>query len=90
MNREVFVEKVVKEALNRDFILVKKNMLLEKLPLGLKGLGTPAFYFITSDGKDVIDKIQGTGSVDEFLAILEEIKKDVKNGEFLKNKIKKL
>jgi len=86
MDREVFVEEKVKKALNRDFVVVKKNMLLEKLPLGLTTLGTPAFYFITNDGKNIIDKIQGTGTVKEFLELLNGIKEDVKKKEFLKTK----
>ncbi len=86
MDREVFVEDRVKEALNRDFVVVKKNVLKEKLPFGLKSIGTPAFYFITNDGKKLIDMIQGTGTVDEFLGILDEIKKNLKNKKFLKIK----
>ncbi len=86
MDREVFVEDRVKEALNRDFVVVKKSVLKEKLPLGLKSIGTPAFYFITNDGKKVIDMIQGTGTVDEFLGILEEMKKNLKDKKFLKSK----
>ena len=84
MDREVFVEDKVKDALNKDFVVVKKNVLLEKLPLSLKSLGTPSFYFITNDGKRVIDKIQGTGNVEEFLELLEDIKQSVKDGKFLK------
>ncbi len=86
MDREVFVEDRVKEALNRDFVVVKKNLQTEKLPLGLKPVGTPAFYFITNDGKKVIDIIQGTGTVDEFLNVLNEIKRNLKDGKFLKSK----
>jgi len=84
MDREVFVEDKVKEALNRDFVVVKTNVLTQKLPLGLKSLGTPSFYFITNDGKRVIDTVQGTGDVQDFLELLEEIKDDLKNGKFLK------
>ncbi len=84
MDREVFVEDRVKKALNKDFVVVKMNMLLEKLPLNLKSMGTPAFYFITKDGKHIIDKIQGTGTVEEFLELLKSIKKSVKDGKFLK------
>ena len=84
MDREVLVEEQVKEALDKDFILVKKNVLIEKLPLELKSLGTPSFYFITNDGKKVIDNIQGTGTVNEFLDLLEGIKSNLKKGIFLK------
>jgi len=86
MDREVFVEDVVKEALDKDFVFVKENMLKEKLPFGMKSMGTPSFYFITNDGKKVIDKIQGMGTVDEFLELLDEIKSALKKGEFVIDK----
>jgi thioredoxin-related protein/cytochrome c2 len=78
MDREVMVEPVVKEALNKDFLLVKKNLLIEKLPLGMKRLGTPSFYFISSDGKEIIDMIEGFGTIDEFLELLKSIKEEAK------------
>jgi thioredoxin-related protein len=84
MDREVFVEDSVKKVLNKDFVVVHENMILEKLPLGLKSLGTPSFYFITNDGKKVIDQIQGIGTVEEFLKLLHDIKEDVKRGRFFK------
>jgi len=70
MDREVFVEDEVKQALNKDFVLVKQNVLAKKLPLGLESVGTPAFYFITNDGKHLIDGLQGTGDIEEFLDML--------------------
>jgi cytochrome c553 len=76
MDREVMVETEVKEALNRDFVFVKKNLLVEKLPLGMKRLGTPSFYFIGSHGAEVIDMIEGTGTVKEFLELLASIKRE--------------
>ncbi len=84
MDREVFVEDRVKEALNKDFVVVHENMLLEKLPLGLKSLGTPSFYFITNDGKKVIDQLQGIGTVEEFLELLDEIRENLRKGVFFK------
>jgi len=84
MDREVFIDKRVKDALEKDFVVTKVNVLSQKLPLGLKSLGTPSFYFITNDGKRVIDAISGTGTVEEFLGLLEDIKSSLKKGEFLK------
>jgi len=78
MDREVFIDDRVKKALERNFVVTKINVLREKLPLGLKSLGTPSFYFITSDGKRVIDQIVGTGTVDEFLELLEDIRDSLK------------
>jgi len=73
MDRNVMVEPVVKEALNRDFVLVKMNLLVEKLPLGIKRLGTPSFYFIDPTKEKLIDMFEGTGTVEEFLALLDDI-----------------
>ena len=70
MDREVFVEDEIKQALNKDFVLVKQNVLAKKLPLGLESVGTPAFYFFTNDGKHLIDGLQGTGDIEEFLDML--------------------
>lgn len=74
MDRNVMVEPEVKAALEKDFVLVKKNLLIEKLPLGMKRLGTPSFYFIDSDGKRIIDMLEGKGTKEEFLTLLKEMK----------------
>jgi thioredoxin-related protein len=78
MDREVMVEKRVKEALDKDFVFVKKNLLTEKLPLGIKRLGTPSFYFIDSEGKKVLEMVQGFGTADEFLELLANVKEKVR------------
>ena len=75
MDRNVMVEPEVKAALNKDFVLVKMNLLTEKLPLGIKRLGTPSFYFIDPKRKKVIDMFEGTGNVEAFLSLLKSIKK---------------
>jgi len=74
MDREVLVEDEVKKVLNKDFILVKINLGLEKVPLGMRRLGTPAFYFIKSNGKDIIDMIEGFGTKEEFIGLLNDVK----------------
>ncbi|MBD3789597.1 MAG: DUF255 domain-containing protein [Campylobacterales bacterium] len=79
MDREVMVEKEVVDALNKDFVVVKMDVIQDKLPLGMKSLGTPSFYFINSDGKTIIDQMQGYGNKEEFLELLRKIKEDAKN-----------
>jgi len=74
MDRNVMVEPEVKAALNKDFVLVKMNLLVEKLPLGMKRLGTPSFYFVDSDGKTVLEMVEGTGTLEEFLGLLSSVK----------------
>ena len=77
MDRNVMVEPEVKAVLNKDFVLVRKNLLIEKLPLGMKRLGTPSFYFIAPDGERIIDMVEGTGTKEEFLSLLASIKERV-------------
>ncbi len=77
MDRNVMVEPEVKAVLNKDFVLVRKNLLIEKLPLGMKRLGTPSFYFIAPDGKRIIDMVEGSGTKEEFLSLLTSIKERV-------------
>lgn len=79
MDREVMVDETVKEALNKDFVYAKANLLIAKLPLGMKVLGTPSFYFIDSDGKTILDMVEGFGTVDEFLLLLQSIKQKAKH-----------
>ena len=73
------VNETVKEVLNKDFVLAKANLLIAKLPLGMKILGTPSFYFIGSDGKTILDMVEGYGTVDEFLLLLQDIKQKAKH-----------
>ena len=79
MDREVMVNEKVKEVLNKDFVYTKANLLIAKLPLGMKILNTPSFYFIDSDGKTILDMVEGYGTVDEFLLLLQSIKEKVKH-----------
>ncbi len=79
MDREVMVDEKVKEVLNKDFVYAKANLLIEKLPLGMKILHTPSFYFIDSDGKRVLDMVEGFGTVDEFITLLKSVKEKSKH-----------
>ncbi|MDD3591907.1 MAG: DUF255 domain-containing protein [Sulfurovum sp.] len=76
MDREVMVEPEVREMLENSFVVVKTNVMTEKLPLGMKSLGTPSFYFIKSDGETIIDQLNGYGDKEEFLALLRRIKEE--------------
>jgi thioredoxin-related protein len=75
MDREVFVDKDVKKAIDKDFVFTKVNALQEKFPLGIKSRATPTYFFIDSGGKKVLKKVRGTGSKKEFMDILKEVKR---------------
>ena len=74
MDREVLVEQKVKDIMEKDFVFAKVNVLTEKLPLGMKRLSTPSFYFIDSDGKTILDMVAGSGTIEEFVSLLESMK----------------
>ncbi|MDM5271574.1 DUF255 domain-containing protein [Sulfurovum sp. zt1-1] len=78
MDREVMVEPEVRDALDKGFVVVKTNVVTEKLPLGMKSLGTPSFYFINSDGVTIIDQLNGYGNKKEFLELLKGIQSKAK------------
>ena len=74
MNRRVMVDDKVKKVFNQDFIMTKINLAIEKLPLNMQRMMSPSFYFIDSDGKTIIDKVEGYGTADEFIELLEMVK----------------
>ena len=67
MDREVMVEPEIREFLDKSFVVVKTNVITEKLPLGMK-----------SDGKTIIDQLNGYGNKEEFLELLKSIKEAAK------------
>ncbi len=73
MNREVFIEEEVVNALHKDFIAVSVDVGDATLPLGLKADMTPTFFFINKD-KKMIKRIPGSWNKEDFLVILKEVK----------------
>jgi len=71
MDREVFAEAEVREALNKDFTVVEIDIKKEELPLGLKKGMTPTFVFVHKD-EEIMAKIPGSWSKKDFLDILKE------------------
>jgi len=77
MDREVFTQKDVKAALDKDFIIVEIDVFKEKLPLGLTNKVTPTYFFVNAQGKS-LKKSQGAFDKKDFLEILSEVKKGAK------------
>ena len=71
MDREVFAETEVRDALNKDFIVVEVDIGEDELPLNLKKGMTPTFVFINKDEK-IMAKIPGAWTKKDFLEILKE------------------
>ena len=72
MDREVFEEAEVRNALNKDFKVVEIDIGEEgSLPLGLKKGMTPTFIFVNKEEK-IMAKIPGAWTKKDFLEILKE------------------
>ena len=75
MDREVLVEDEVRQALQKDFIVVSVDVSKKSLPLGLTASMTPTFFFIFPDkntGKVKTKSIPGAWNKEDFLEILKE------------------
>jgi len=72
MDREVFAESVVRDALNKNFKVVEIDIGKEgTLPLGLKKGMTPTFVFVNKE-ENIMAKIPGAWTKKDFLEILKE------------------
>ena len=77
MDREVLVEEEVRQALQKDFIVVSVDVSKGSLPLGLSAGMTPTFFFIFQDkntAKIKTKSIPGAWNKEDFLEILKEAK----------------
>jgi thioredoxin-related protein len=71
MDREVFSDEEVIEAMNKDFTVVSLDIGKEALPLNLKKGMTPTFIFVNKNEK-IMAKIPGSWTKKDFLEILKE------------------
>jgi len=71
MEREVFSNGEIIEAINKDFTVVKIDIGKEELPLNLKKGMTPTFIFVNKDEK-IMGKIPGAWTQKDFVEILKE------------------
>ena len=74
----------VKRLINRDYIMVNKNISLEKLPLGIEVRLTPSLAFIRPDTQQVVMIIPGIEALGELIDILKEGAQDGRSNGYLK------
>ena len=74
MESDVLENSEVKKKLNRYFILVKIDIYKDDLPIDINVILTPTFIFIDKN-KKVIKKIPGAWHKEDFLNILDEVRK---------------
>lgn len=87
MDKEVFPDPKVAAVLKADFVIFKSDILKEeigkKLCMKYGVTGFPTFLFMSADGK-VIDNAAGFQSIDQFTALLQDVKEAAKKGNFKK------
>ncbi len=71
MDREVFREKEILDALEKDFTVVEVDIGKNTPPLGLKRGMTPTFVFV-SEEENIMGKTPGSWTKQDFLEILKE------------------
>ncbi len=73
MEAEVFEDLYMEEWLEERFLLVKINLDKDKMPLGIKPMMTPSFYFINNK-QELIKKFNGAWNIEDFKDLTRNIK----------------
>lgn len=73
MQREVFDDTDMQAWIEKRFIPVKINLDKDEMPLGIKPVMTPSFYFINTN-KEVVKNINGAWDIENFKSITRNIK----------------
>ncbi len=73
MEKKVFDDKEMSKWIEERFIPVKLNKSVETLPLGLKVMFTPTFYFVDKEGK-ILKRVPGSWNIQDFKDLTEKIK----------------
>lgn len=74
MENKVFTDKEVIKKINRYFVPVKIDIYKDNLPVDIEVYLTPTFIFVDKN-KKVIKKIPGAWHKEDFLNILDEVRK---------------
>ena len=73
METQVFDDLYMEEWLEERFIMVKMNLYTETLPLGIKPIVTPSFYFVNHK-QEIVKNINGSWNIQDFKDLTENIK----------------
>ena len=74
MELEVLIDDKIVSKLKKDFIFIQVDTSKESLPIGLKSLMTPTFFFINSNSK-LLFEMKGAWGKKDFIEMLDEAKK---------------
>ena len=73
MQEDVFEDEEMSKWLNERFIPVQINLDNEKLPLDVKVVFTPTFYFVNAK-KEIVKKVPGAWNITDFKDLTRKIK----------------
>ncbi len=73
MKKKVFTQKNIKNFMDKNFVVLEKDIDKDDLPENFEYIGIPTMFFVNSKGEQ-IDKFVGSARADEFLEVLQNAK----------------
>lgn len=74
MDKFVLSKDDVKKLIDEQYIFIKLDINKEVIPEHLTSRMTPTFYFLSSDGENIIEEIKGVPSKSDFINYLNTVK----------------
>lgn len=78
MDKFVLSKDDVKKLINEHYVFIKLDINKEVIPEHLTSRMTPTFYFLSSDGENIIEEIKGAPSKSDFINYLNKVKQQGK------------
>jgi thioredoxin-related protein len=75
MENIVFENENIQDQVNADFVMAKVDITSDLYPEWMSFIGTPTFYFVDGNGKNVAKKLSGGANIRDFGKVLEDVKK---------------
>jgi len=69
----VFKDDGVKAEMEKSYVFVNYNVDIDGFPARFDAMSTPTFYFVSSDGKTIVDKVAWAMKQPQFLSYITEI-----------------
>lgn len=73
MKKKVFTQKNIENFMDKNFVVLEKDIDKDDLPENFEYIGIPTMFFVNSNGEQ-IDKFVGSTRADEFLEVLKNAK----------------
>jgi thioredoxin-related protein len=73
MKKRVFNSRIVKEAIEKNYVFIRYDVLEDRIPDQFTSVMTPTYYFVSSDGKKIVDEVPGAMKKVPFAEYLDEV-----------------